>query len=81
MKDYLTISENLQELYYRAIIVAKTQNNLSKQLAKISGIKHTTIEKYLIRFNFKQKDKALKMTKYMQNYMSSNCLFGVEVTI
>jgi len=69
--------EELQELYYKALYIAKTQTNLAREISKISKIKKTTLEKYFIRFNFKQTKKAIEIMGYIKKYIEGNSLFSI----
>ncbi len=71
----------MQELYYKALVVAKTQSVLAKNIAKISKQKASSIERYFIRFTFIQVKKAEDMIKCIHQYMDENCLFGRELAL
>ena len=70
--------EDLQNLFYKALIISKTQSNLAKEIALKSGIKKTTLEKYFIRFNFKQIQKASLIMEYIKKYINNNSLFPID---
>lgn len=72
------LQEDLQNLYYKALIISKNPSNLSKQLSITTGIKKTTLEKYFVRFNFKQIKKASFIMEHMKNYINNNSLFAID---
>ncbi len=70
--------EELEKLFYKALIIARTQTNLAREISKISDLKQHTLERYFIRFTFKQIAKAEKIIHYIKNYVTQNSLFGLE---
>jgi len=71
-------AQTVNELRQKALILAHTENNLSKEIAKISGIKKTTLDKYFYRFTFKQIKQAKEIIKYLTLYITQNSILPLE---
>lgn len=69
------LKEILSNLYYKALIVSRTQANLCKQLSKKTSIKTDTLHHYFTRFTFKNVEKALIVIAALQEYIKENSLF------
>ena len=73
------LANRVDELRQIALETAKTEYQLCKELSKITGKKIDTIQRYFIRFTFKQVDKADEIIKALETYISRNSLFGFGV--
>lgn len=69
--------DTLFELKNKALIIAKTENNLCKELGILSNntIKESSIQKYFYRSRFKRIEKALEIITLLKNYIKKNSLF------
>jgi len=75
IKDYKhPFSQKLEELRLKALIVAKNEHNLCKELSHLGGIKKTTLLKYFYRFTFRNSQQALKIIYLLELYIKQNCL-------
>lgn len=72
------LANKLDELRQKALETAKNEHNLSIELSKITGKKVDTIQRYFIRYTFKQVEKAEEMISALKIYISKNSLFGLE---
>ena len=72
------LKDELFELNNKALIIAKTENNLCKQLYILSNkkIKETAIQKYFYRSRFKRIEKAMEIISLLKKYISQNSLFN-----
>lgn len=72
------LKNELFELKNKALIIAKTENNLCKQLYILSNkkIKETAIQKYFYRSRFKRIEKAMEIISLLKKYISQNSLFN-----
>lgn len=72
------LKDKLFELKIKALIIAKTENNLCKQLYILSDkkIKETAIQKYFYRSRFKRIEKAMEIISLLKKYISQNSLFN-----
>lgn len=78
-KNYRSmLSEDVEELYYKALIIAKTEANLARELSKLCNKKPKTIQKYFGRFTFKQIQKAEIIIKALDQYLTNNSLIDNE---
>jgi hypothetical protein len=83
----LLVHENFKALYrakvedffYKALIIAKNENALAKEIAKMTGKKKGTILKYLTRFTFKHNNKAHEIVEALTQYIEKNSLFPQEM--
>jgi len=71
-------ADRVDDLRQKALIIAKTENNLCKEISKMSGIKKTTLDKYFYRFTFKQIRQAKEIIKYLSLYIRRNSLIPEE---
>lgn len=71
------LKNELHELKNKALIIAKNECNLCKELVKLSGnkIKKTAIEKYFYRARFKSIAKAMQIINLLKKYIKENSLF------
>lgn len=67
----------LFELKNKALIIAKTENNLCRELSILSNnvIKEAAIQKYFYRSRFKRIEKALEVIALLKMYIKKNSLF------
>lgn len=72
------LANELNELREKALIIAKTENNLCYELSLISNLKQNTIQQYFYRFTFKRIERAMMMINLLKNYINQNSLFPVE---
>ena len=72
------LANKLDELRQKALETAKNEHNLSIELSKITGKKVDTIQRYFIRYTFKQVEIAEEMISALKIYISKNSLFGLE---
>jgi hypothetical protein len=71
-------ADELNDLRQKALILAHNENNLCKQLSKLSGIKKTTLDKYFYRFTFKQIKRAKEIIALLTLYINQNSLIPIE---
>jgi hypothetical protein len=71
-------ADEINDLRQKALILAYNENNLCKQLSKLSGIKKTTLDKYFYRFTFKQIKQAKKIIALLTLYINQNSLIPIE---
>jgi hypothetical protein len=71
-------ADELNDLRQKALILAYNENNLCKQLSKLSGIKKTTLDKYFYRFTFKQIKQAKEIIALLTLYINQNSLIPIE---
>ena len=71
------LKDQLLELKNKALILAKNEQNLCKELHLLSGekIKISTIQKYFYRSRFKQIEKAIQIITLLKKYINENSLF------
>lgn len=74
---YAPFKNELAELKDKALIIAKNENNLCKELSLLSNgsIKQGTLQKYFYRFRFKQIEKAIEVMNLLKEFISKNSLF------
>ena len=72
------LANKLDELRQKALETAKNEHNLSIELSKITGKKVDTIQRYFIRYTFKQVEIAEEMISALKTYIAKNSLFGLE---
>lgn len=78
-KNYQAIFfEELSEAYYKALIIAKSQANLSREIAKLLKKKPETIERYFIRFTFKHIQTAEEVLNAIHTYLKNNSLVETD---
>ncbi len=72
------LKEDLDRLRQKALIIAKTENNLCSELSKLSKnkIKKETLQKYFYRYRFKQIAKAIRIIDLLKKYISQNSLIN-----
>lgn len=75
------LASKLDELRQTALITAKNEHNLAKELSLITGKKEDTILRYFIRYTFKRVEQAETMIKALEIYISRNSLFGREIAL
>lgn len=73
------LANKLDELRQKALETAKNEHNLSLELSRITGKKAETIQRYFIRYTFKQVETAQEMIAALQTYIQRNSLFAFEV--
>jgi hypothetical protein len=71
--------EEVEDLFYKALIIAKNENALAKEIATILKKKKGTVLKYLTRFTFKHNDKAHEIVEALEQYIQKNSLFPQEM--
>ncbi len=71
-------ADELNDLRNKALILAYNENNLCKELAKLSNIKKTTLDKYFYRFTFKQIKQAKEIIALLTLYINRNSLIPME---
>lgn len=75
------LASKLDELRQTALIIAKNEHNLAKELAKITGKKQNTILRYFIRYTFKRVANASEMITALEKYIANNSLFGKDIAL
>jgi|GEM_PF-6227219 len=75
------LAQKLDELRQKALIIAKNEHNLAKELSLLLGKKEDSILRYFIRYTFKRTKLALDIINALEIYIAKNSLFGTELTI
>lgn len=70
------LAKRIEELRDIALITAKSEYRLVHELAKITNKKVDTIQRYFIRFTFKQIALAREIIRALEIYISRSSLFG-----
>lgn len=70
------LASKVEKLREQALETAKTEYNLSKEIAKLTGKKVDTIQRYFYRFTFKNTQTADEIINALETYISRNSLFG-----
>jgi hypothetical protein len=68
-------ADELKEVYFKALMVAGNENRLSKDIAQLTHIKQTTVQKYFYRFTAKHIKKAKLLINALHTYIAQNSLF------
>jgi DNA uptake protein ComE-like DNA-binding protein len=71
-------ADELNDLRQKALILAKNENNLCKELAKLGSYKKSTLQKYFYRFTFKQIKTAKEVMELLKTYINQNSLIPLE---
>lgn len=75
-QDYKAMyRREVEDLYYKAIIVAGNENKLATDLSKMLNKKKDTVQRYFIRFTFKQVEVASEIAAALKTYITQNSLF------
>lgn len=71
------LKDQLLELKNKALIIAKNEQNLCKELHLLSDskIQMSSIQKYFYRSRFKQIEKAIQIITLLKKYIKKNSLF------
>jgi uncharacterized protein YeeX (DUF496 family) len=69
----------VEDLFYKALIIAKNENALAKEIAKMIGKKKGTVLKYFTRFTFKHNQKAIEVVEALEKYIQTNSIFSIEL--
>lgn len=72
------LAQELDDLRQKALIVARTEYNLCKELSKMSNIKVSTLHKYFYRFTFKQVKQAKTIIELLKEYINKTSLIPIE---
>lgn len=75
------LASKLDELRLTALITAKNEHNLARELAAITGKKEDTILRYFIRYTFKRVEQAQEIIDALEIYIANNSLFGRELEV
>lgn len=72
------LKAEIERLYFRCLIIAKTEYQLCKDLSAMSGIKPDTLHHYFYRFNFKTAKSTKTILSLLQKYQERS-LFKEEL--
>jgi len=74
-KNYQALlKDEVETKYFQALCIAKNDNRLSTELSQILGKKKDTIQRYLIRFTFKQIQIANEILEALTLFIQKNPL-------
>lgn len=80
-QDYKAMyRREVEDLYYKAIIVAGNENKLATDLSKMLNKKKDTLQRYFIRFTFKQVEVASEIAAALKTYITQNSLFQMGLS-
>lgn len=75
------LAAKLDRLRQTALITAKNEHNLARELSLITGKKEDTILRYFIRYTFKRIPQAKEIIRALETYIQKNSLFGKELSV
>jgi len=71
-------ADEVNELRQKALIIARSENALCKEISKMCDIKQDTLYKYFFRFTFKQIKVAKQIIVLLNEYINQNSLFPAD---
>lgn len=71
-------AQEVESLRNKALIIARTETHLCKELEKISDFSFYQLNKYFYRFTFKQIKLAKQIIQLLKKYIKQNSLFPEE---